>query len=152
MLQSQLAVNLEGKRMFHQAVRSICSSAGWKEPQADENGVYAFTLEGDMAFTLASPDGERLLARAVLLDPQSEANGSAGQEVAADTLKAVMRITAARFAELKAVPALNQKTQELEIYDSIPLRPDGNANAAHIEFVEGFLNDLAFWKAQPVFN
>jgi hypothetical protein len=128
--------------MFHSAVRSICARAGWKEPQTDERDVYAFDLEGDLAFTLSSPDGERLLARAALLVP------GAGQEIAEETLTAILRITAARFARLKAVTALDPETGTLELYAFTGLR-GGDANA-HEAFMEGFLNELSFWKAQPV--
>ena len=127
--------------MLHSAVRSICSRAGWKEPQADEKGVYAFALEGGLSFTLSSPDGERLLARSALLIPK------AGQEITRETLTAVMRITAARFARLKAVTALNPETGELELYAFAGL---GNADAGAQEiFMKDFLNELSFWKAQP---
>ncbi|MCL2029111.1 MAG: CesT family type III secretion system chaperone [Deltaproteobacteria bacterium] len=127
--------------MFHSAVRSICASAGWKEPRADEKGVYAFDLEGDISFTLSSPDGERLLARSVLLAPR------AGEEIAGETLAAVMRITAARFAKLKAISSLDPETGRLELYAFIGLR--GDDKDARETFIENFLNELSFWKAQP---
>jgi hypothetical protein len=127
--------------MFHSAVRSICVRAGWKEPPADASDVYAFDLEGDLAFTLASPDGDRLLARAALLVP------GAGQEIAGETLAAILRVTAARFARLKAVTALDPATGTLELYAFTGLR-DGDAGA-RATFMEDFLNELSFWKAQP---
>jgi hypothetical protein len=130
--------------MFHSAVRSICVRAGWKEPRMDGKGSYTFVLEGDIAFTLSSPDGERLLARAALLVP------GAGQETAGETLAAIMRITAARFAKLKAVTALDPETGILELYALTNLR-GGDANA-HEAFMEDFLNELSFWKAQPVLS
>ena len=127
--------------MLHNAVRSICARSGWKEPRADERGIYAFSLEGDISVTLSSPDGERLLARSPLLTPQ------AGQEIADETLAAAMRIAAARFAKLKAVTCLDPETGKLELYAFIGLRgEDANAQAV---FVESFLNELSFWKAQP---
>lgn len=127
--------------MFHSAVRSICARAGWKEPEADEREVYAFTLEGDLSFTLSSPDGERLMVRSALLTP------GAGQEIAEETLAAIMRITAARFTRLKAVTGLDPETKALELYALADLRcPD---SGAHEAFMEGFLNELSFWKAQP---
>jgi hypothetical protein len=127
--------------MLHSAVRSICARAGWKEPRTDERDVYAFDLEGDLAFTLSSPDGERLLARAALLVPK------AGQEIAGETLAAVMRVTAARFARLKAVTALDPETGTLELYAFTGLR--GGDAGAYETFMEDFLNELSFWKAQP---
>jgi hypothetical protein len=130
--------------MFHSAVRSICARAGWKEPKTDDSDGYAFDLEGGLAFTLSSPDGERLLARAALLAPE------AGQEIAGETLAAVMRITAARFAKLKAVTALDPETGALELYAFTGLR-GGDAHA-HETFMEDFLNELSFWKAQAVLD
>ena len=127
--------------MFHSAVRSICVRAGWKEPQADEKGVYAFALEGDLSFTLSSPDGERLMARSALLIPE------AGQEIAGETLAAIMRITAARFARLQAVTFLDPETGSLELYAFTDLR--GEDISAQETFMEDFLNELSFWKAQP---
>ena len=130
--------------MFHSAVRSICAGAGWKMPVADEKGVYTFDLEQDISFTLSSPDQERLLACAVLSSP------GAGQELAGETLATVMRITAARFARLKAVTALDPETGELRLHAFAPLRGEGAD--AHETFMENFLNELSFWKAQPVFG
>ena len=127
--------------MFHSAVRSICARAGWKEPQADERGVYAFDLEGDLSFTLSSPDGECLLARSALLTPAD------GQEIAGEALAAVMRINAARFARLKPVTALDPETGQLEMYAVTGLR--GADADAYATFMENFLNALSFWKAQP---
>ena len=127
--------------MFHNVVRSICARAGWKEPGANEKGVYAFDLEGDLSFTLSSPDGDRLLARSVLLAPRAE------QEIAVETLAAVMRITAARFSKLKAVTAIDPKTGKLELYAFAGLR-DANADTQNV-FMEDFLNELSFWRAQP---
>ena len=127
--------------MFHSAVRSICARAGWKEPRADENGIYAFDLEGDLSFTLSSPDGEYLLARAALLVPE------AGQEIAGETLAEAMRIRAARFAKLKAITSLNPETGQLELYAFTSLR--GADIDAQESFVEDFLSELSFWKAQP---
>ena len=127
--------------MLRSAVQSICLHAGWKEPPVNGTGCYPFDLEGGLSFALSSPDGERLLARAALLVPE------AGQEITGETLAAVMRITAARFAKLKAVTALNPETGELELYAFTGLR-DGNADTREA-FMENFLNELSFWKAQP---
>jgi hypothetical protein len=140
----RLRCRIKEKTMFHSAVRSICARAGWKEPQADEKNVYAFDLEGSLSFTLSSPDGERLLACAALLTPK------AGQEITEETLAAVMRTTAARFARLKAVTALDPETGELELYAFTGLR-DGNASA-YETFMEEFLNELSFWKAQSALS
>ena len=127
--------------MFHSAVQSICSRAGWKKPRADAQGVYAFAMEGGYSFTLSSPDGERLLARSALLVPGER------QEIAGETLAAVMRVTTARFAKLKAVTALDPETGELELYAFAGLR--GHDAGTHETFMEDFLNELSFWKAQP---
>ncbi|MDR0466501.1 MAG: hypothetical protein LBH94_03995, partial [Deltaproteobacteria bacterium] len=70
----------------------------------------------------------------------------AGQDIADETLAAIMRITAARFARLKATTALNPESGELELYAFTGLR----GNDAQETFVEDFLNELSFWKAQPV--
>jgi len=130
--------------MLDSAVNSICVRAGWKEPYANEEGVYAFDLEGNLSFTLSSPDGERLLARSALLSPQ------AGLEIAGETLAAVMHIFAARFPRLIAVPALDPVSGELELYAFFSLR-EAEADAPAI-FVESFLNELSFWKAQPALS
>jgi hypothetical protein len=130
--------------VLHDAVRSICARTGWKEPQADDQGVYAFSLEGDLSFTLSSPDGERLLARSTLLAPK------AGQEIAVDTAAAVMHIAAARFARLKAVTALEPETGKLELYALTNLR--GEDESAQAAFMENFLNELSFWKVQPALS
>jgi hypothetical protein len=130
--------------MLHGAVEAICARAGWKEPRADGEGVYAFDLEGGLAFSLSSPDGERLLARAALLAP------GAGQEIAGETLAMVMRLTAARFAKLRAVVALNPETGGLELYAFTGLR--GGDAGGRETFMEDFLNELSFWKAQPALS
>ncbi|MDR2488964.1 MAG: hypothetical protein LBD42_05690 [Desulfovibrio sp.] len=127
--------------MLRGTVHSICSRAGWREPAADELGAYAFNLEGDLAFSLSSPDGERLLARALLLAPEP------GEAIPAETLEVVARITAARFARLRAVPSLSPETGCLELHAFTGLR--GSDDEEKMEFVETFCNDLAFWKAQP---
>jgi hypothetical protein len=127
--------------MLHNAVRSICARAGWKERPPDEKGNYPFALEGGIFFTLSSPDGDRLLACSPLLVPE------AGQEIAGETLAAVMRITAARFSRLNAVTSLDPESGRLELYAATSLR-GGDAGVLEI-FMEGFLNELSFWKAQP---
>ena len=127
--------------MLRNAVQSICSRAGWKEPSADGKGAYSFDLEGGLTFSLSSPDGERLLARSALLAPK------AGLEIAGETLVTVMNITAARYAKFKAVTALNPETGALELYAFTGLR-DGD-DGAWETFMEDFLNELSFWKAQP---
>ena len=130
--------------MLYNAIRSLCARAGWKEPNADEKGVYAFNLEGDYSFTLSSPDGERLLARAALLVP------GAGQKIAGDTLEEVMRITVARFAKLQSVVALDPESGALEIHAFTSLRDAGMD--AHETFLANFLNELSFWQAQPALS
>ena len=130
--------------MFHSVVRSICARAGWKEPLADDKGIYSFALEGDLSFTLSSPDGECLLARAALLVPD------AGQEIAGETLADVMRITAARFAKLNAISSLDPETGQLELYAFTALR--GGDIGAQESFMEDFLSDLSFWKLQPALS
>ena len=130
--------------MFHNAVQSICSRAGWKKPRVNAEGVYSFDMEGGYSFTLSSPDGERLLARSALLVPGER------QEIAGETLAAVMRITTARFAKLKAVTALEPGTGALELYAFTGLR--GNDTGTQETFMEDFLNELSFWKAQPLLD
>ena len=127
--------------MLNSTLQRICSRAGWRCPLPDEQGVYHFSLEGDLDFTLSSPDGERLLARAMLLAPTE------GQSLSADSLEAVMRITVARFARLRAVTSLDPDSGVLELY---AFAPRNTSEEEQGDFVEGFLNELAFWKAQPV--
>jgi hypothetical protein len=58
-----------------------------------------------------------------------------------------MRITTARFARLRAVTSLDPESGVLELYAFAP----GNISEGEQgDFVESFLNELAFWKAQPV--
>ena len=121
-------------------IQSICARAGWKTPAPDAKGLYAFELEDNISFSLASPDGERLLARAALLTTEE------GKEISRDTLESILRIVPARFSRLRAVPYLEEEGG-LALHAFTPLR--GLENDKAWEFLEGFLNELAFWKAQP---
>ncbi|MDR1946216.1 MAG: CesT family type III secretion system chaperone [Desulfovibrio sp.] len=127
--------------MLQESVRAICAAAGWRIPPADESGAYAFSLEGGPDFTLSSPDGARLLAYTVLL-PAPEA----GREIDPDTLATVMSITAGKFAALRAVPALEPDNGNLALYRFASMKDEGPERL--ITFMETFLNEAAFWKAQ----
>jgi hypothetical protein len=127
--------------VLQDAVRSICAQAGWREPAEDEAGAYSFVLEGDLAFSLSSPDAERLLARAPLIVP------APGEGIADEILEAVVRVTAARFSRLRAVPSLDPATGRLELHVFARLRELNDKEKK--DFVEAFCNELAFWKAQP---
>jgi hypothetical protein len=131
--------------MLKNIMRALCSDAGWQVPQADEHGRYAFFLEGDLRFTLSSPDGERLLAHAILLAPEP---GPQGPAISPEILASVMTITAGRFSRLRAVTALDPETGSLVLYRLISLKDNGQDDIK--DFVESFLNELAFWKAQPL--
>ena len=126
--------------MLSKITQAVCAGAGWKRPEPDARGRYSFELEGNLAFSLASPDGERLLARAALLAPEE------GKEISRDILDAALRIVPARFSKLRAVLYLDEEG-ELALHAFTPLR--GLEAAQAWEFLEGFLNELAFWKAQP---
>ncbi|MDR2051355.1 MAG: CesT family type III secretion system chaperone [Deltaproteobacteria bacterium] len=127
--------------LLQESVRAVCEAAGWRVPPADEEGRYAFSLENGLNFTLSSPDGSRLLAYAVLLAPAK------GREIGAELVASVLSATTGRFSRLRAVPTLEPLTGALAIYAFTDLR---GVDAERAEsFVEGFLNDLAFWKAQP---
>ena len=127
--------------MLDKAVQVVCARAGWRVPPADDKKGYSFSLEGGISFSLSSPDCDRLLARSTLLAP------AAGQELSADTLEAVMRITPARFARLAAVTSLDPESGALELH---AFAPGNMTEEEQGDFVEDFLNELAFWKAQPV--
>ncbi|MDR2503645.1 MAG: CesT family type III secretion system chaperone [Deltaproteobacteria bacterium] len=130
--------------MFKNAVHSICAAAGWKEPQADGQGRYAFSLEGGLDFTLSSPDGMRLLALAPLLVADD------GLDIPIETLEEVLLTASARFARMRSVLSLEEDTGRLTLHAFFALRDAGDKKP--VEFMEAFLNDLAFWKAQPALS
>jgi hypothetical protein len=127
--------------MLQATVRTICDAAGWKVPAADAGGRYSFSLEDGLDFSLSSPDGDRLFACAVLLTPET------GREFPSEVIARVLGATAARFAGLRAVPALDPQTGALVLYCFTALKRQTGYLLGH--FMENFLNDLAFWKAQP---
>jgi hypothetical protein len=127
--------------MLSQIVRAVCDMAGWSMPRADAGGRYALSLEGGLDFTLSSPDGDRLLIHAVLASPKDE------RGIPADVVSFVLSAAAGRFSRLLAVPALDPHTGTLVLYRFLKMKGQ-DAEALH-HFVETFLNELAFWKAQP---
>jgi hypothetical protein len=132
----------KGLTMLQEAVRALCLAAGWDEPGDDAGGEYAFHLEGGLDFTLSSPDGARLLVSSVLLAP------AAGREISQKAIEDVLTIAAGRFSRLRAIPALEPERDEIVLYDFMPLKNQDRTQ----DFVERFLNELAFWKAQPLLS
>ncbi|MDR3073987.1 MAG: CesT family type III secretion system chaperone [Deltaproteobacteria bacterium] len=128
--------------MVHETVAAVCAAAGWKIPQADAGGRYAFSLEGadGLAFTLSSPDGDRLLAHSILLAPEE------GRNIDDEIPAFVLGVTSARFSRLRAVPALDLASGALELYSFAEMKEKDVEKLK--SFMESFLNDLAFWKAQ----
>jgi hypothetical protein len=127
--------------MLLETVRAVCGAAGWSIPPADAEGRYFFSLEGGLDFSLSSPDGDRLLAHAVLAVPTED------RGLPDDLAAFVLSATAGRFARMRAVPALDPRTGALVLYRFTDLKEKDRV--ALKKFVEAFLNDLAFWKAQP---
>jgi hypothetical protein len=132
----------KGLTMLRETVRALCLAAGWDEPEDAAGGEYAFHLEGELDFTLSSPDGARLLVSSVLLAP------TVGQEISQKAIEDVLTIAAGRFSRLRAIPALEPERNEIVLYDFMPLKNQDRIQ----EFVERFLNELAFWKAQPLLS
>ena len=51
---------------LEQHMMALAAQAHWRPPVADAQGVYRFSLEGDLAFAVFSSDGRVAVARGIV--------------------------------------------------------------------------------------
>ena len=121
------------------AVARIVQAAGWQKPAANAAGVYNFTLQGDLDFSLFSPDGGN---NVILTSPvQSLPEDNRAQE-------ALLQALAQR-----AVLAARTRRSTLALYeDKLIVQQRIQSKTIPLndipQIAESFLNDVAWWRAQ----
>ncbi|MBP3729943.1 MAG: type III secretion system chaperone, partial [Mailhella sp.] len=120
--------------------QAIANAAGWKKPQPDSEGNFSFSLEGDLDFTLLSPDGKTgvFLARLAEAPDATSPQGSAELERIAALAAGVLR-------SRTSVVSISEQNI-LELHHSFPLqKASENDVLAH---ARDFINDFSWWKKQ----
>ena len=121
------------------AASAIAEAAGWKRPRADERGVYAFSLQGDLDMCLFSPDGGNtvVLCSTVQVLPEDE-------RMREELLLAQAQRAVAACMERKTTLALEENTLILHQV----FRGKETAIEDIPGIAESFLNDLDWWRKQ----
>ena len=121
------------------AASAIAGAAGWKPPKADEQGVYAFAVQGDLDMRLFSPDGGNTLILWSAVQTLPEDRYTREELLLAHAQRAV-----AACKERGTVLALEG--------DTLILQRVLQARETPLEELPGiaerFLNDLDWWKKQ----
>jgi hypothetical protein len=121
------------------AALAIADAAGWKRPQADDEGAYTFSVQGGLDMRLFSPDGGNTLIFCATVQDLPE------EEKAREDLLLVQSQRAVGVAkERKTILALNEDT--LLLQRVLPSRETRLEDMSAI--AEAFFNDLAWWRAQ----
>ncbi len=121
------------------AASAIADAAGWKQPKADQDGVYGFSLQGDLDMRMLSPDGGNtvIFYAAVQALPEEE-------RARDDLLLAHAQRAMAAGKERKTTLALEGDT--LVLQRVVQGRETALEELPGI--AEGFLNDLGWWRKQ----
>ena len=117
---------------------ALAEAAGWDAPQADAEGVFRFSLDGGLEFSLFSPDGKT----GILLGSLGPAPDCSTIQGAAE-LDRLAALSSGVLKDRLSVLALSG-TNILELHRSFPLQPADGVKA----HARDFLNDLAWWKRQ----
>ncbi len=117
---------------------TIAHAAGWKQPEADSEGIFHFSLEGDLDFRLFSPEGRTAILWASLgKAPDRTPEGES------EVLR-LAGIAAGSLVKRKSIFSLGETG--LELHRSFSLA--GTGDAAAVMEARDFLNDLAWWQRQ----
>jgi hypothetical protein len=121
------------------AASAIADAAGWKPPKADEQGVYAFHLRGELDMRMFSPDGGNtaILWSAVQTLPGEE-------HTREELLLACAQRAVAACKERKTALVLEKDTLILQRVIKVKETPFEEVPG----IAESFLNDLEWWKKQ----
>jgi hypothetical protein len=117
----------------------ITNAAGWKRAEPDSEGVFRFSLEGGLDFSLLSPENRT----AVLLADLGSAPESGTME-GGDRLKRLAALAAGSLKKRRSSFAI--AGQRLELSRTFPMQSTSEREISLL--VRDFLNDLAWWKAQ----
>ena len=120
------------------AAAALAEAAGWDVPQADAEGIFRFSLEGELEFSLFSPDGRT----GILLGSLGQAPDCSTPQGAAE-LDRLAALSAGVLKDRLSVLSLSE-SDLLELHRSFPLHPADGIKA----HAKDFLNDLAWWKRQ----
>ncbi|MBR5882570.1 MAG: type III secretion system chaperone [Mailhella sp.] len=117
----------------------ITNAAGWKRAEPDSEGVFRFSLEGGLDFSLLSPDNRTAVLLADL-GPAPEAGTMNGN----DKLKRLAALAAGTLKKRRSSFAI--AGQRLELSRTFSMQAASELEISPL--VRDFLNDLAWWKAQ----
>lgn len=127
---------------LQQAADGLTETAGWKQAVPDGNGVFHFSLEGDLSFELLTPDNRTGFFLADL-----GALPSARDEAEA-LLKRLASLAVGCLKKRRSVLSLAEG--HLRLYRSFRL--NGLSGSALRQTMphdaKDFLNDLAWWQKQ----
>ncbi|MDR3175504.1 MAG: molecular chaperone Tir [Desulfovibrio sp.] len=121
------------------AASAVAAAAGWKRPEADERGIYGFSLRGDLDMRMFSPDGGGtvVFCSAVQTLPEEE-------RARDELLLAQARRAVAACRERESTLALEGNTLVLQRV----VRDKETALEELPGIAECFLNDLDWWRKQ----
>ena len=117
----------------------ITNAAGWKRAEPDSEGVFRFSLEGGLDFSLLSPENRTAVLLADL-GPAPEAGTMEGN----DRLKRLAALAAGTLKKRRSSFAI--AGQRLELSRTFPVQAASERGTPLL--VGDFINDLAWWKAQ----
>ena len=117
----------------------ITNAAGWKRAEPDSEGVFRFSLEGGLDFSLLTPETRTAVLLADL-GPAPEAGTMNGN----DKLKRLAALAAGTLKKRRSSFAI--AGQRLELSRTFPMQTASELEISPL--VRDFLNDLAWWKAQ----
>lgn len=117
----------------------ITNAARWKHAEPDSEGVFRFSLEGGLDFSLLTPENRT----AVLLADLGDAPES-GTMDGSDRLKRLAALAAGSLKQRRSSFAI--AGQRLELTRTFPMQTTAEREVSLL--VRDFLNDLAWWKAQ----
>lgn len=117
----------------------ITKAAGWKDAAPEADGVFRFSLEGGLDFSLLSPENRT----AVLLADLGSAPDPASPQGSED-LRRIASLCAASLKKRNSTVALAEGRVELQ--RSFPMAQYGELDVRLA--VRDFLNDVAWWQKQ----
>ena len=123
---------------LQQTADMLIEAAGWKQARPDSDGVFRFSLDGDLDLELLSPEARTGILRADLGDaPGYDADGE-------DRLRRISSLAAGALKSRSSV--LSIADGRLELHRTFALADVTQSSIA--SDVRDFLNDLSWWKAQ----
>ena len=117
----------------------ITNAAGWKRAEPDSEGVFRFSLEGGLDFSLLTPENRTAVLLADL-GPAPESGSMEGNE----RLKRLAALAAGTLKKRRSSFAI--AGQRLELSRTFSMQTASELEISPL--VRDFLNDLAWWKAQ----